>query len=280
MSGPTPPQPPSSDHATGEPQDPSRGRTPSETSRGRAGHGRASRTVLITGGGGGLGQSVVKAFVESGASVHVPTFDPAEGDALADHLGDGIHAVTLHAGMDLSDASSVEELFRALPPVEVVVNLAGGFAMSPVHETEPGAWERMMRMNAGTAFLVSRAALPGMRTGGWGRILTVSAIPTLEGGAEGMGAYGASKAAVLHLTQVLAREGRSHGITANAVLPEIIDTPGNRAAMPDADRSRWLAPWDIAQVLLFLASEAGGIITGAAVPLRQGGRGLQDKAKG
>jgi NAD(P)-dependent dehydrogenase (short-subunit alcohol dehydrogenase family) len=236
-----------------------------------AGQGVRGRTALVTGGAGGLGRAVTGALLRAGARVHVPTFDEAEEEALARYLGDGVAAVTLHPGVDLTDPGQVEALAEALPRVDILFNLAGGFAMGPVHETAPEGWQRMMEMNASTAFLVTRALLPGMRQGRFGRIVNVSALPALEGGAAGMGAYGASKAAVLHLTRVVAREGREHGITCNAILPEIIDTPGNREAMPDADTGGWLDPEDIARVLLFLASDEARIVNGAALPLLQPG---------
>jgi NAD(P)-dependent dehydrogenase (short-subunit alcohol dehydrogenase family) len=236
------------------------------------------RTALVTGGTGGLGRAVVRTFLQEGAEVHVPVFDEAEVPALEAHLGDAIHAVHLHGDANLSDPASVDALFRALPPVEVVANLAGGFAMAELEETDPGTWARMFAMNATSAFLVSRAAFPAMRKGRWGRILNVSARPAVDRGAAGMSAYGAAKAAVLNLTQTLAREGAPHGITANAILPTIIDTPGNREGMPGADRSDWLDPSDIARVLLFLASPAGGIVNGAALPLE--GVPLQQEGDG
>lgn len=248
--------------------------------------GIQGRTTLVTGGGGGLGRPVVAALLQAGARVHVPTFGEAEVEALLEvgratrrgeaggEGADEVHpGLTLHEGVDLTDAEAVEGLVGRIPPVELLLNLAGGFAMAPLHQTEAEGWEGMMAMNARTAFLVSRAVLPAMREAGFGRIVCVSALPALRGGAAEMGAYGASKAAVLHLVEVLAREGRSHGITANAILPEIIDTPGNREAMPDADRSGWIAPEAIARVLLFLLSEEGGIVTGAALPLQQPGVG-------
>jgi NAD(P)-dependent dehydrogenase (short-subunit alcohol dehydrogenase family) len=226
-----------------------------------------TRRVLITGGGGALGRSVVSRFLAAGDEVHVPLFDPSEAEALESLSGGGGPALHLHSGVDLTDPGQVTALFETLPPFAVLAHLAGGFAMAPVEETTPEVWQRMLALNATSAFLVARSILPGMRTLGWGRILTVSAIPALRGGASGMSAYSASKAALLNLTETLAREGAPHRITANAVLPSIMDTPGNREAMPKADRSRWIATDDVAELLYFLASEAGGILTGAALPL-------------
>jgi len=237
--------------------------------------GPEGRVVLVTGGSGGLGRAVVRYFLEAGARVHVPIFDAGEVAGieayLDEHLEGGMRGVELHHDIDLTRAASVDALFGSLPAVDIVVNLAGGFAMAPVEETDPDTWDRMLRMNATTAFLVSRAAFPAMRRAGFGRILNVSAFPALDRGAAQMTAYGAAKAAVLNLTQALAREGAAHGITANAILPSVIDTEANREAMPDADRSRWLAPEEIAGVLRFLASEDAGIVNGAAIPLTREG---------
>jgi NAD(P)-dependent dehydrogenase (short-subunit alcohol dehydrogenase family) len=237
------------------------------------GHELKDRVTLVTGGTGGLGRSVVKSFVEAGAAVHVPVFDDSELPALGDHLGDALSAVTLHRAVDLTDAESVSALFESMPPPSILINLAGGFAMGPIEATDPRTWRRMIDLNATTAFLTSRAAFPAMREARFGRIVNVSALPAMDRGATNMTAYGAAKAAVLNLTHALAREGADHGITANAVIPSIIDTPDNRESMPGSDRSDWLAPVDIARVVLFLASAAGGVVTGAALPLQRGRSG-------
>lgn len=243
--------------------------------KGRIGGGVGGRVALITGGTGDLGRSVVQDFLDAGAEVHVPVFAPEEVDLLAEHLREGVEGVHLHMDADLTDAASVRSVFegvraRGNGPPAILLNLAGGFAMAKVEETEPKVWNRMWAMNATTAFLCARAAFPGMRDRGWGRIVNVSAFPALELGSPGLSAYGAAKAGVLNLTYTLAREGVGHGITANAVLPSIIDTPGNRAAMPDEDASRWIDPTEIARVLLFLASDSARIVNGAAVALTLG----------
>lgn len=237
--------------------------------------GLAGRPVLVTGGTGGLGRGVVRTFLEAGARVHVPVFSRDELPPFQEALGDAADAVEIHGDADLTDpdtaARVVEEVRgRAGEPLRVLVHLAGGFAMAPVGDTDPDTWDRMLAMNATTTFHVARAAFESMKEGGGGRILTVSALPALDRGAAGMSAYGASKAAVLNLTQALAREGVEHGITANSILPSIIDTPGNREAMPDADTGHWLAPDDIGRVLAFLASDHAGIVNGAAIPLTIG----------
>jgi NAD(P)-dependent dehydrogenase (short-subunit alcohol dehydrogenase family) len=236
-----------------------------------------TRTALITGGSGALGRHVVKAFLDEGIRVHVPVFDAKEIEALEAFLDAGVSNVELHEDADLTDPQTVDRIVsevEASTPEgrapDILLNLAGGFAMAPIHETDPDTWNRMVAMNATTAFLCSRRVFRGMRAREWGRIVMVSALPALEGGESGLSAYGASKAAVLNLTRTLAREGGPHGITANAVLPSIIDTPANRDAMPDADTSTWIPPEEIARVCLFLAGDDARVVNGAALTLNLG----------
>jgi len=236
-----------------------------------------TRTALITGGSGALGRHVVKAFLNEGIRVHVPVFDAREIESLEAFLDAGVSNVELHEDADLTDPDTVDRIVsdvEASTPEgrgpDILLNLAGGFAMAPIHETEPDTWDRMVAMNATTAFLCSRRVFPGMRAREWGRIVMMSALPALEGGESGLSAYGASKAAVLNLTRTLAREGGPHGITANAVLPSIIDTPANRDAMPDADTSSWIPPEEIARVCLFLVGDDARVVNGAAVTLNLG----------
>jgi NAD(P)-dependent dehydrogenase (short-subunit alcohol dehydrogenase family) len=230
------------------------------------------RVTLITGGTGQLGRHVVRTFLAEGARVHVPVFAPEERELLGDHLGDAVSAIGFHENGDLTDAGRVGGIVREVEEeegrgVEVLLNLAGGFFMAPVEETDPEAWERIWKRNATTAFLCSREVIPGMRAGGWGRIVTVSAHPALDRGQKGLTAYGAAKAGVLNLTQALAKEVVADGITVNAVLPSIIDTPENRESMPDADPSTWIPPGEVAGVMAFLASDEARTVNGAALIL-------------
>jgi len=235
------------------------------------------RIALVTGGTGQLGRHVVRACLAEGARVHVPVFDPGEGALLKEEMAEvGASArVTLHGDGDLTDPERVRAIFREVEAADgrgpdVLLNLAGGFAMASVEDTDPAMWDRLWRINATTAFLCSREALPGMKERGWGRIVNVSAVPVVERGESGLSAYGAAKAAVLNLTHTLAREAVDHGVTVNAIVPSIIDTPENREAMPDADTATWLPPEEIAGVVTFLASEEARVVNGAVLTLTLG----------
>lgn len=239
------------------------------------------RTVVVTGGTGGLGRAVVEELLEGGWRVRVPTRSEGGRERLLEHLGGP--RPDLEIGIaDVADAGTVED-FLGDAPLHALCNLAGGFRAAPVDETDPELWDRMIRMNATTAFVAIRAAVPRMRASGrTGRIVNVASFPGVERGAAGMSAYAAAKAAVVSLTHSLSKELRSKestskelrskeprpaGITVNAVAPEIIDTPANREAMPDADRSGWLDPAEIARVVAFLCSGDAGVVTGSVLTL-------------
>ena len=151
--------------------------------------------------------------------------------------------------------------------VQVLANLAGGFSLGPpLHETSDAAWNAMLDLNLRTLFHCARAAIPRLLESGGGRIINVSARVARQGLAH-MAPYCVSKSAVITLTESLSDELKHHGINVNCVLPGTLDTPQNRAAMPDADHSTWLSPQALADVILFLASDASRGITGAAIPV-------------
>ena len=227
------------------------------------------RRALVTGGTGALGRAVVERLLNAGAAVHCTWVDRKEADKMEAALGD---RVRLHQA-DVTSEPAVTELFDALDRdggVQVLANVVGGFFSGSLDETDGKTWSRMLAMNSTSAFLCSRAAAAHMRRGNWGRIINVAAAPALDHGAADMSAYAASKAAVLNLTESLAKELAADGITANAIVPSIIDTPANRKAMPDADRRTWLTPSEIAAVVAFLASDSAAIVTGTAVRLSRG----------
>ncbi len=222
----------------------------------------SGREAIVTGGTGALGRAVVGRLVAAGATVHVPVYlaDELEGFAYRNH-----DAVRLHEGLDLGVESDVTKLFSAASNLYASVHVAGGFAMGPMAGTDLGVWEHLMRMNATTCFLCCREAVRVM-SGRRGRIVNVAARPALVPTAQ-MSAYAASKAAVAALTQSLAEELAESSIWVNAIVPSIIDTKANRAAMPDANHDRWPTPEQIAETVAFLASPQNAVTRGALVPV-------------
>ncbi len=218
------------------------------------------RTFVVTGGHGVLGRAVVAAALARGHDVAL--IDHARGEAAPDG------ALEL-SGVDLTDASAAEaaiaQVVERFGGIDAVLNIAGGFVWQTTDDAKP-AWDRMFALNLTTALNTSRAALPHLKASAEGRIVNVGSAAALKA-AAGMGAYGASKSAVHSLTQALAEELKATSVTVNAVLPSIIDTPQNRADMPDADPKTWVAPADLAEVILFLASPESRAMTGALVPV-------------
>ena len=222
------------------------------------------RHVVVTGGTGALGTAVVSGLVEAGAVCHVPFVIAAEADAFALR---GHAQVKLVASADLTDEAAVAKLYDGVPRLWASINLAGGFAMAPVADTNKSDLMAQLDMNFVTAFLCCRAAVNAIaRTGDGGRIVNVAARPALEWRAgAGMVAYAASKAAVAALTVALAEEVTKAGILVNAVAPSIMDTPANRVAMPKADFSAWPKVAEVAATIRFLASPENKVTRGAVV---------------
>jgi NAD(P)-dependent dehydrogenase (short-subunit alcohol dehydrogenase family) len=224
------------------------------------------RHVVVTGGTGALGTAVVKMLVDAGASCHVPYVHDGEAQRfpLRQHA-----QVTLLAVSDLADETAVARLYDGVPKLWASIHLAGGFAMSPVGQTGKAALMQQLDMNFITCFLCCRAAVNAFaRSGGGGRIVNVAARPALEWrSGAGMAAYTASKAAVAALTAALAEEAAKDGILVNAVAPSIMDTPSNRAAMPQADYAAWPKVEEVAATIAFLASPDNKVTRGGIVPV-------------
>jgi NAD(P)-dependent dehydrogenase (short-subunit alcohol dehydrogenase family) len=217
------------------------------------------KTVVVTGGGGALGSTVGRVAGERGANVVLIDIAPlAEGPGL--RLG----------GVDLTDLTAVmrtmDEVKAKTGRLDALLNIAGGFRWQTLEHGDLGIWDALHSLNLKTAVTASKAALPHLLASGDGRIVNMGAAGALKAGA-GMGAYSASKAGVMRFTESLAEELKGRGVTVNAVLPSIIDTPANRREMPDADFSKWVAPEDLASVILFLASEEARAVTGALLPV-------------
>lgn len=218
------------------------------------------KTVVITGANGGLGKIVAAAARAQGAELVLLdiAFPAAE---LADSSAGVKFAV------DLTDAAATQNCFDKIGRFDVVFNLAGGFDMGPaVHEITDQQWDFLFKMNVTTLQSVVRAAVPKLVMQGRGAIVNVGALGALKGQAN-MGAYCASKSVVMRLTESLSEELKNKGINVNAVLPSIIDTPRNRADMPDADFGKWVAPADLASVICFLASDSAKALHGVLLPV-------------
>ena len=225
------------------------------------------RVVAITGGFGTLGRAVGSAFEADGWKValldRAPAPDAASPAERATQWWSG--------GVDLADLAAarlaMSSAVERLGPLNALINVAGGFRWETLADGELDTWDLMYQMNVRTAATASKAALEhfGQSSEG-GRIVNIAAGAALRASA-GMGAYAASKSGVMRLTEALAEELKDRGITVNAILPGIIDTPQNRADMPGADFSRWVQPADIAAVILFLASRAASAVTGASIPV-------------
>jgi NAD(P)-dependent dehydrogenase (short-subunit alcohol dehydrogenase family) len=228
----------------------------------------SGKVAMVTGGTGNLGAAVARAFVATGAAVAIVDRDAVRQQQMYADLGD---AHLLLSPVDLMDADStaqaVARCVETLGQIDILVNTVGGYrAGTPMHETTPDTWTLMMNLNAATVFHTCRAVIPHMLNQGSGKIVNVSARAGLAGGADAS-AYSASKAAVIRMTESMAAELRMKGINVNCILPSTIDTPENREAMPKADPSRWVTTESMAQVILFLASDAARDIHGAAVPV-------------
>ena len=220
------------------------------------------RTVLLTGAAGNLGRAVASAFADTGANLVL--LDLKRGD-----LRDSDRQLFIETDLLNADSvrAAVDKALARFKSIDVLCNIAGGFRMgSRVHETSDKDWNFLMDLNARTVLNMSRAVVPAMLKAGGGKIVNIGAFAAQKGAAQ-MGAYIASKSAVIRLTETMAAELREQNINVNCVLPTIIDTPENRAAMPKADPKRWVAPADLAQVILFLASDAARAIHGAALPV-------------
>jgi 3-oxoacyl-[acyl-carrier protein] reductase len=219
------------------------------------------KVIVVTGASGALGRVVAETALARGARVagvdHAASQIPATSDRI--ELG----------GVDLSDAAAAKNAIDAVAAhfgrCDALINIAGGFAFEMVAEGEATTWQRMYALNVLTALNASRAAIPHLVASGAGRIVNVGAMGALQAG-SGMGAYAASKAGVHRLTEALAAEWKGR-ITVNAVLPSTIDTPANRASMPRADFGKWVTPQELAEVILFLASDAASAVTGALLPV-------------
>lgn len=215
--------------------------------------------VAVTGAAGALGRKVVETLAGAGWRVVAIDLGPVGPDGVALALG----------GVNLTDeaamAGAAERISAELGQLDGLVNIAGGFSWETVQDGAVATWDRLYAMNVKTTLVSSRALLPLLRASR-GAIVNIGAAASVKA-ATGMGAYAASKAGVARLTEALAEELKDEGVRVNALLPSIIDTPANRADMPDAEFDRWVAPSQLADVIAFLLSPAATAITGALIPV-------------
>jgi NAD(P)-dependent dehydrogenase (short-subunit alcohol dehydrogenase family) len=222
------------------------------------------RTFIVTGAAGALGRAAVAVFREGGARLVLIDRELSLLHAAFPDLGNDPRCLSIAA--DVTDRASMQHAvgvaIQDFGRIDALVHIAGGFTMGEgVHELMRESWDGMMNLNAWSFVACSHAVVPHMMAAGRGHIIAISARSAVRGEAK-MGAYIAAKSALQRLVESLSAEVREHGISVNSVAPSIIDTPANRAGMPDADPARWVSPSTLARTLVFLTSEAGAAIHG------------------
>ncbi|MCL6432938.1 MAG: 3-oxoacyl-ACP reductase FabG [Leptolyngbyaceae cyanobacterium HOT.MB2.61] len=224
------------------------------------------KKVLLTGGTGGLGLGVTPMVLAQGAEVTIPYHNAKEVERLKGFLPPADFSRIQFVAVDLTNESAVQQLVDSMERVDVLIHLVGGFSMGPTHTYSLEQWKQDFDLNLITTFLVCKHSLRKMLEHGYGRIVTTGSRGAVQPSGQ-LAAYCASKAGVVALTQAIADETRGTNITANVVLPSVIDTPANRAAMGAENAPQWVKPESLAEVICFLASEAARDIRGAAVPV-------------
>jgi NAD(P)-dependent dehydrogenase (short-subunit alcohol dehydrogenase family) len=226
------------------------------------------KTALVTGANGGLGTHVTKALLDAGFTV--VGLSPRIQESDFDHP----NFIALPVALNSLDTAkkAVDSVIARCGRIDVLAHLVGGFVGGePVAETDDATWQRMFDANLNSAFHILRAVIPEMRKAGGGRVIAIGSRAAEDPGPK-VGAYSASKAALVSLMMTVALENKDAGITANVILPGTMDTPANRKDMPGADVSSWVKPESVASLIVWLASDAGKDVTGAAIPVY--GRGL------
>jgi NAD(P)-dependent dehydrogenase (short-subunit alcohol dehydrogenase family) len=228
------------------------------------------RVVIVTGGSGALGQAVTQRFLAEGAVVCVPWIVEQERERLDASVPRDARARLLLERCDVLDDAAVGRLVAGLVDrhrrLDVVVSAVGGFAMGELVQTDRALWDRMLMLNLTTTYVAARAALPHMLTAGAGRIVAVASRAVVPP-AAGFIAYTVAKAGVIAFVQALAAETRGRGVTVNAALPSTMDTPANRAAMPDADPKSWVPVESVADAIAYLAAESSAHVSGTLLAI-------------
>jgi NAD(P)-dependent dehydrogenase (short-subunit alcohol dehydrogenase family) len=221
------------------------------------------KVVLVTGADGGLGKFVTQAFLDAGATV-VGTSTKIQQSAFRN---DRFTAMAARISSLESAQTLVNQVMSCFGKLDVLAHTVGGFAGgSTVADTDDATFQKMMDVNLNSVFHMVRATLPTLRSAGSGRIIAIGSRAAMEPGA-GVGAYSASKAAMVSLIKTVAAENKDAGVRANVILPGTMDTPANREAMPKVDFSKWVRPASVASLILWLASDAGIDVNGAVIPV-------------
>lgn len=228
-----------------------------------------TRTILVTGGTGALGTAVTTRLLDDGHQVVATWVVKEEAEALRDEIG--LNERLMLVETDVTDprsiATTIEDIEAGLGHVDALVHLVGAWkGGEAVHEASPETWDRMLDLNLRSAFLCSRAVLPAMRNQNWGRIVLISSR-TARQDRSGQAAYAVAKSGVAVLAETIAEETRGLDVTANVVAPSTLDTPANRAALPESGFSAWVPPDDVAATISFLVSQQAGQLRGAWLPV-------------
>jgi len=230
----------------------------------------APRVAVVTGGAGALGQAVTTRLLADGATVCVPVEFAADADRLRQAVPDAHRGRLASDPVDVTDLDAMTRLAASVVAqhgrIDSLVTIVGGFAGGALVETDRATWDRMLAVNLTSTFVATRAVVPHMVTAGRGRIVTIASRAVVPP-AGGFIAYTAAKAGVIAFTQALAHELRPHGITVNSILPSTMDTPANRAAMPDSDRTGWVPVASVAGAIAFLVRDDSAHLTGALLTI-------------
>lgn len=221
------------------------------------------KVALITGANGGLGSHVTRAFLDAGRTV----VGTSRNIKQFDFTDPAFTAITADIGTPGGAGAVIQQVMARFGRLDVLVHTVGGFAGGQsVVDTEEATMRQMLDVNFHSLFYILRAAIPALRAGGDGRVIAIGSRAAVDPGA-GVGAYSASKAAMVSLVRTIALENRDDGLRANVILPGTIDTPANRRAMPRADFTKWVQPTSIASMIVWLAGDAGKDVNGAVIPI-------------
>jgi NAD(P)-dependent dehydrogenase (short-subunit alcohol dehydrogenase family) len=228
------------------------------------------RVVMVTGGSGALGQAITHRFLAEGAVVCVPWIVEQERERLEQSVDAETRPRLVLERCDVVDDAAVQRLVAGVVArhrrLDVMVSAVGGFAMGALVQTDRKLWDAMLTLNLTTAYVATRAVLPHMLSAGSGRIVAVASRAVVPP-AAGFIAYTVAKAGVIAFVQALAAETRDRGVTVNAVLPSTMDTPANRAAMPDVDPKTWVPVSSVAGAIGYLASDESAHVTGSLLAI-------------